>query len=192
MTAWKSLERTVAKSLSGHRMTRGGDFSESLPDVVSRVHNKLDQEALVFAECKYRAKQPFIRKMMEDLEPDENIFVRYNAFTYEGIRSTTDIMLLEHLGEYLYDATPFTSRYYKDATIPGYVNKWMQQSVEYTKSAISIREVHFALWRNDHRTLLSDFPIYNRALPVLVLAERNNKNRIALIDQNQLQKFHAS
>jgi hypothetical protein len=175
-------------------MTRGGDFSESLPDVVSYVLNKSGEDSLIFAECKYRANQPFIKKIMMHLVPKEHRCVRYEAVTYEGLKYNTDIVLLEHLDLYLArpEGTKFTQSYQKDVTIPGYVNKWMQQSVEYTKSAISIREVHFALWRNDHRTLLSDFPIYNSVLPVLVLAERNNKNRIALIDQNQLQKFHAS
>lgn len=44
---WKNLERKTAKILDGERNTRGGDFSQSLPDV---EHPQLS------IECKYRKK----------------------------------------------------------------------------------------------------------------------------------------
>ena len=47
--AWKSLERQIARAIGGQRNKRGGDFSQSLPDVES--------EALVI-ECKYRKSLP--------------------------------------------------------------------------------------------------------------------------------------
>lgn len=47
--AWKSLERETAKMLDGKRVSRGGDFSQSLPDV---WHVKYG------IECKYRKTLP--------------------------------------------------------------------------------------------------------------------------------------
>lgn len=44
--AWKVLERHVADVLGGKRITRGGDFSQSLPDV---------DHSFFSIECKYRS-----------------------------------------------------------------------------------------------------------------------------------------
>lgn len=43
--SWKQLERTAAKLLGGKRVTRGADFSKSMPDV---------DHDLFQIECKYR------------------------------------------------------------------------------------------------------------------------------------------
>lgn len=43
--SWKQLERTTAKMLGGKRVTRGADFSKSMPDV---------DHDLFQIECKYR------------------------------------------------------------------------------------------------------------------------------------------
>ncbi len=42
---WKNLERKVAESLGGERVSRGADFGESAPDVEHDVFS---------VECKYR------------------------------------------------------------------------------------------------------------------------------------------
>ena len=47
MTAWKSLEKTAARKLGGQRVSRGDDFSASLPDV---LHDRFS------IECKHRKK----------------------------------------------------------------------------------------------------------------------------------------
>lgn len=47
MSNWKRHERQTAKILGGKRLSRGMDFSKSLPDV---------EHPLLSIECKYRAK----------------------------------------------------------------------------------------------------------------------------------------
>lgn len=47
--AWKSLERNTAKALGGERIKRGGDFSESAPDVLIPGHPEFR------IDCKYRS-----------------------------------------------------------------------------------------------------------------------------------------
>lgn len=44
---WKNLERKAAKTLNGKRISRGMDFSQSLPDV---------EHPLLSIGCKYRKK----------------------------------------------------------------------------------------------------------------------------------------
>lgn len=62
-TAWKALEKLVAETLGGIRIHRGGDFSESLPDVIAPTNWLFSEARLnhaIIVECKYRAKQPWI------------------------------------------------------------------------------------------------------------------------------------
>lgn len=47
MSNWKRHERQTAKILGGKRISRGNDFSQSLPDI---------EHPLLSIECKYRAK----------------------------------------------------------------------------------------------------------------------------------------
>lgn len=44
---WKNLERTAAKKLGGKRLTRGSDFSLSIPDI------RLEYAPKVVVDCKY-------------------------------------------------------------------------------------------------------------------------------------------
>jgi hypothetical protein len=44
---WKNLERTAAKKLGGQRLTRGADFSQSIPDI------RLGYAPKVVVDCKY-------------------------------------------------------------------------------------------------------------------------------------------
>jgi hypothetical protein len=52
--AWKDLERTVAGALGGKRMHRGGNFSESKPDV---------EHPLFSVECKFRKLLPRLLRL---------------------------------------------------------------------------------------------------------------------------------
>lgn len=47
MSNWKRHERQTAKALGGKRISRGMDFSKSLPDV---------EHPLLSVECKYRKR----------------------------------------------------------------------------------------------------------------------------------------
>lgn len=47
MSNWKRHEKQTAKILGGKRVSRGNDFSQSLPDI---------EHPLLSIECKYRAK----------------------------------------------------------------------------------------------------------------------------------------
>lgn len=47
MSNWKRHERLTAKALGGKRVSRGNNFSQSLPDI---------EHPLLSIECKYRKK----------------------------------------------------------------------------------------------------------------------------------------
>lgn len=58
--AWKRLELYVAKFFGGKRRHRGGDFSQSMPDVVAPSKPVFGIEGTVVAECKYSNNQPWV------------------------------------------------------------------------------------------------------------------------------------
>ena len=49
MSAWKNHERQTARALSGKRVSRGANFSTSVPDI---------EHPLFSVECKYRKQLP--------------------------------------------------------------------------------------------------------------------------------------
>ena len=61
--AWKQLELRTAEILGGIRIHRGGDFSESLPDVIAPadwLFSNAKPDHAIIVECKYRARHPLI------------------------------------------------------------------------------------------------------------------------------------
>jgi hypothetical protein len=52
--AWKRAERQAARALGGKRNSRGGDFSQSMPDV---------EHPLFSIECKYRKTLPRLLRL---------------------------------------------------------------------------------------------------------------------------------
>lgn len=66
MSNWKRRERATAKALGGKRISRGNDFSKSLPDI---------EHPLLSIECKYRARiSGFLKdgiKQAERYDPDK-------------------------------------------------------------------------------------------------------------------------
>lgn len=66
MANWKRHERQTAKALGGNRVSRGMDFSRSLPDI---------EHPLLSIECKYRARiSGFLKdgiKQAEKYDPDK-------------------------------------------------------------------------------------------------------------------------
>ncbi len=74
MSNWKSLERKVAKSLSGKRNSRGNDFGLFLPDV---------EHPLLSIECKYR-------DTLQDIEEELLVCIVYCTFQTLKIRAIKD------------------------------------------------------------------------------------------------------
>ena len=196
MTAWKDLERTVAKKLGGYRIPRGGDFSESLPDVISDVcnlfplANKIPAGFLV--ECKYRQSQPWIDKYKElkkssgfDLQP--YVILKVPAKNASGMDDNICFMPIDYLFDYF--APENSGRTITiNKELPTYITDFVRQSYEYSIDIECRMRVHLYYWKLAKDQSKKKF---NTFVSLVALGQKNDKVRLAIFYESELLRIRS-
>jgi len=184
-TAWKNLEKTTAEILKGIRIHRGGDFSESLPDVIAPLDQTMTKAfptVGLVAECKYRAKQPWINKY-KNLMKGRHKDVKFLVLSLQIVNPITTfddqfvIMPLANLKDWFDKrADMFQTVSNLKLKLPGYLKDYAEQSIKYI-SDLDIR---------DQVQLLYYKAVKDRARPpfetyrsIAVIAQKNDPVRLA-------------
>lgn len=126
----------MAELTNGVRIHRGGDFSESLPDVISPLNSifpEVSEDHGLVLECKYRSNQPWINKyksLKKKYPKYEYLILKMNCFnSLTGMDDTMYIMPIELLKE-------FHTRSNKIINLniipPTYLSDYCNQSRKYT------------------------------------------------------------
>lgn len=191
MTAWKDLERTVAKKLGGYRIPRGGDFSESLPDVVADITktfplaNKTDAAFLV--ECKYRQSQPWIDKYKElkrsaGFEQQPYCILKIPTKNVSDMDDNICMMPIDYLFDY-FSVDNYSRIITIDKDLPDYITSFVKQSYEYSIDLECRMKVHLYYWKLAKDSNKKKF---NSFVSLVTLGQKNDKVRLAIFYESEL------
>ena len=175
--AWKALERNVAKAVQGHRIPRGADFSDKLPDVIASADKTIARaEGGIFAECKHSKSNPWVTYIDELY--DGRLLSAGNGEDTIILLSLTDIHLLSNPKGYI-TATPV------DKKVPGYMYDHITQSRSYIakcKEDIVLKAVIRQM------TGLSKL---DAELPIVVMAQKYKSFRLCYVSLIDLLNFYS-
>jgi len=174
---WKGHERFVAKSLGGHRIPRGANFSRSLPDVVADSSLSLpNTKGLIFAECKYSVNNPWVR-LISDIYDNDVIIV-------PGIHDSDPFLIMFELSDIskLFNYRNKHTKKYKKQ-IPDYITAHLQQSCEYLDSVTADPVTKASL------EVITGLNILLPKLPIVVMAEKGKSFRLAYTSNYHFDNF---
>lgn len=190
MTAWKDLERTVAKKFGGYRIPRGGDFSESLPDVVADVTklfplaNKVDAAFVV--ECKYRQHQPWIGKYKnikkEEFASRDYCVLKFPVINRAGMNDYICMMPVDYIFDFFSIDGMARCRIVQNA-LPDYIMDFCAQSYDYALDIEYRMRVHLYYWKLCKDQSKKKF---NSFVPLVVIGQKNDKVRLAIFYESEL------
>jgi len=190
MTAWKDLERTVAKKFGGYRIPRGGDFSESLPDVVADVTklfplaNKVDAAFVV--ECKYRQNQPWINKYKkiksEEFPAAHYCVIKFPVTNAAGITDNICMMPVDYVFDFFSLSNSGNCRTVSNV-LPDYIIDYCTQSYNYALDMEYRMRVHLYYWKLCKDEIKKKF---NSFIPLVVIGQKNDKVRLAIFYESEL------
>jgi hypothetical protein len=171
-TAWKALELLAAQTIGGIRIHRGGDFSESLPDVIAPtdyLFKSRPEEHAIVIECKYRASQPWIDlyKKLQKKE-DNKIYLQ----TEEPGASFIFLPLEEFKANNLFNLT----KVHTNRVVPDYIRNAVRQSREYINDLDirdSIQLLYYKATKDRKRPPFSTFS------SIAVIGQKHDKLRLA-------------
>lgn len=191
--AWKNLEKTVANVLGGVRIHRGGDFSESLPDVIApteTIFGLPGRTHAIVAECKYRAKHPWISKFKKlvKINKQDSIVSYLEIPTTNLLTDMDDTMIIVSLDQFkdLFLksrslATPI--RYSKD--IPGYLHAYCSQSRSYINDLETRLTTQLLYYKLSKDLLRPKFESYSS---IAVIGQRNDSLRLVVFYKSEFYK----
>lgn len=195
MTAWKDLERTVAKKFGGYRIPRGGDFSESLPDVVADVTklfplaNKVDAAFVV--ECKYRQHQPWISKYKsikkEEFPSAEYCILKFPVTNAIGMQDNICMMPVDYVFNFFSFNSPGHQRIVSNI-LPDYILDYCNQSYNYALDIEYRMRVHLYYWKLCKDQVKKKF---NSFIPLVVIGQKNDKVRLAIFYESELLRIRS-
>tara|TARA_R110002074_G_scaffold402324_1_gene607115 strand:- start:175354 stop:175923 length:570 start_codon:yes stop_codon:yes gene_type:complete len=176
--AWKGHERYVAKALTGHRIPRGADFSDRLPDVIAPAANTLARaHGAIFAECKYSQSNPWVSYIEE----------QYDGKLLKAGEGEDTIVLFELEDiRLLSDPTRWSRATQVDRKVPQYMYDHIEQSkgyIEICKSDIVLTAV---------LRKMTGLSRMDAELPIVVMAQRYKSFRLAYVNLNDLMSFYIS
>lgn len=180
--AWKALEKTVAEGLNGIRIHRGGDFSESLPDVIAPLDSIITTAPYNYAivvECKYRAKQPWIDLYKETLKKFKGKkFLSINKKMVNPLTNMDDefiILPFSNLKEY-FDNISITISSNTKKKIPSYLLEYCSQSRTYINDLDIRDQVQLLYYKATKCRTRPPFVSYSS---MAVIGQKNDKTRLA-------------
>lgn len=174
---WKGHERFVAKSLGGHRIPRGANFSRSLPDVVADSSISLpNTKGIIFAECKYSVSNPWVR-LISDIYKEDVIIVpgKHKSDPFLIMFELTDIAKIFNY------RNKHVQKYHKQ--IPSYITEDLQQSSEYLDSVMQDPVTKASL------EVITGLNIQLPKLPIVVMAEKGKSFRLAYTSNYHFDNF---
>lgn len=176
--AWKGHERYVAKALQGHRIPRGANFSDSLPDVVANASHSLARaEGVIYAECKHSQNSPWVR-YISDIYDGKLLSItgRGQKFIFFEL---SDIHLLS-------DSTRHNRAIPLEKTVPKYLLDNLEQCRGYTPDTLQDMDMIMAAslmqWTGSKEIL--------KALPIVVMAQKHKSFRLAYTSSTDLLKYY--
>lgn len=199
MVPWKILEKTVAKELQGYRIHRGGDFSESAPDVLATmkpglstfgldISKEVSDKILIVVECKYRQSQPWINYYNSIIEEQKLSYypILSLKYTHPITNAATNLLFGEYKDFFcnLVKREPIKV----DREIPGYIDDYYRQVCEqvYTEELRMKFIFKYILMAKADLDLRSKYNI-----PVVVMAKANAKIKLAMLAEHDLQPLLA-
>lgn len=193
MTPWKDLERTVAKKFSGYRIPRGGDFSESLPDViadVSKTFPLLSKGPSAFSiECKYRQNQPWINKYKrikaERFSESDFCILKIPVKNVGGMDDNICMMPVDYVFNYFAMENPAKTATLRE-DLPDYIVDYCTQSYMYAIDPEYRMRVHLYYWKLAKESSKKTF---ERFIPIVVLGQRNDKVRLAIFFESEFTRI---
>jgi hypothetical protein len=190
MTAWKDLERTVAKKFGGYRIPRGGDFSESLPDVVADVTklfplaNKVDAAFVV--ECKYRQHQPWINKYKtikkEEFSNRDYCVLKFPVTNAGNMEDNICMMPIDYIFDFFSLSNSGNHRIVANV-LPDYILDYCSQSYNYALDIEYRMRVHLYYWKLCKDQTKKKF---NSFIPLVAIGQKNDKVRLAIFYESEL------
>lgn len=179
---WKAAERFIAKALEGHRIPRGANFSNSLPDIVAPANKTLARaQGLIFAESKYSKNNPWVDNVKEDYLTDRPVakFIDDTTNKHYLFFELRDINKLSNPAV-LRTASPF---YF--SKFPKYILEHFDQSKNY----IDIVKAD-PITTASITSMTNISPMYSPILPIVVLTKARKSFRLAYTDCEYLLKFY--
>lgn len=180
---WKAAERFIAKALGGHRIPRGANFSNSLPDIVAPANATLARaQGLIFAESKYSQNNPWVDNVKEKYLTDHSVvkFIDDSTKKHYLFFELRDITKLSN-PKIISTATPF---YF--TKFPKYILEHFDQSKDY----IDIVKAD-PITTASITSMTNISPLYSPVLPIVVLTKARKSFRLAYTDCEYLSKFYA-
>lgn len=192
--AWKNLERQVAEHFSGIRIHRGGDFSESLPDVVAPLQsfiNIASEDLGLIVECKYRAKQPWIamyKKMARTVSKLYNCTVltkeMINPLTQ--MKDTFMVMDLSKVKDY-YNAQSYVAKTFNlKKKVPDYLLSYYMQALEYNTNLDTLDKLQLLYYKASNDRTRPRFKSYRS---IAVIGQKNDKVKLACFFRSDFQRI---
>lgn len=180
MTAWKHLERQVAKYFSTARRKRGDDFSQSDVEILADINNWLNSTkypGYIIGECKYRSTGLGVVDTYIENKSKEKISI---GLIGEGVLITNlnnfkDVFLEIYKGKGVITDTSKYHTFSIKKSIPKYIHEFFKQARDY--SSIISKEV----------TIPSDGVV--PCLPVLCFAKRSRQGIYILFRIEDFQSF---
>ena len=179
---WKAAERFIAKALGGHRIPRGANFSNSLPDIVAPASNTLARATgLIFAESKYSKNNFWVYNMKEHYLSDRSVvkFIedktnkQYLFFELRDIHKLSDPKIIAQ------SFVVYSSKF------PKYIVEHFDQSKDYIdivkKDPITTASI---------TSMTNISPFYSPVLPIVVLTKARKSFRLAYTDCEYLLTFY--
>ena len=193
--AWKNLEKTVATVLGGVRIHRGGDFSESLPDVICSTERLFGLPGLthaIVAECKYRQRQPWINAYKQ-LVKSCNLALPVYATRINTINPLTELedkLILVSLDgfhkyfEHMNSLLNYIPNNIK--TVPSYIQEYCIQPRLYINN-LDIRYSLELLYKKAMKSrTIQKFESYSS---ISVLGQKNDKVRLVIFYESEFSKI---
>lgn len=193
-SAWKNLEKKVATELNGIRIHRGGNFSESLPDVIAPTEQIFGIEGYthaIVAECKYRQKQPWIKEYKKiTKQRDPQYQVNYievpvtNIVT--GMPDSIVLVSLEEFKDYFKYYKLINPIILKAKKIPGYLHEYCAQSRSYIND-IEIRlSVQYLYYKHSKDITRPKFTSYSS---IAVIGQKHDDVRLVIFYKSEFSKI---
>lgn len=192
--AWKNLEKTVAAVLDGVRIHRGGDFSESLPDVIAPTESIFGlpgRTHAIVAECKYRAKHPWItkfKKLVRSTKQDNLVdyieIPTVNSLT--GIKDTMIIVSLDQFKDYFLKHRSLATPIRLTSDIPNYLHDYCSQSRSYIndlETRLTTQLLYYKLSKDLHR------PKFESYSSIAVIGQRNDSLRLVVFYKSEFYRI---
>lgn len=186
-SAWKNLEKYSAEVFHGVRIHRGGDFSESLPDVIApldQIFPKAKPEQGLIVECKYRANQPWIDLYKKKLKTKKSF--TYLILKTDIVNPITDLkdflylMPIEFLSEFKPDSNRII---YLDRSPPGYLLDYCSQPKNYIINpdiVDSLQLLYYKATKDRVRVPFKNF------CSIAVIGQKNDRVRLACFFQSEM------